>query len=151
MAAALTELLADPGDEDRFSDLWPYLCSEGTTWPSAYAAMPYFVDMAAALAPEKRADKLSVIGLIVAFGTTEDCPDEFRDAYLQAQQRTYPLIAEALPVLEGGNDVRWVLATIAALRGQWQLAEVLTDIQSVSGDCPGCGEEVWPDALQEID
>lgn len=150
-ARELAALLADPGNEDRFGDFWPYLCSEGTTWPSAYAATPYLVDMAAALPPEKRANKLSVIGLIVTCGGAgEDCPAEFRDAYLAAQQRTYPLIGEALPFLEPGPDLRWVLAAIAALRGQWQLAEVLTDLQSISGECPECGEEVYPEDLQEL-
>jgi hypothetical protein len=151
LATELKALLADPGNDDRFGEVWPYLCSEGTTWPSAYAAAPYLVDRAAALPPDKRADTLSVIGLIVGCGDDDACPAEFRDAYVAAQQRTYPLIGAALPFLDGGSDVRWVLAAIAALRGQRELAEVLTDLQAISGECPECGQEVYPQALQELD
>lgn len=49
----LAALATDPGHEKRFRDLWPYLCSEGTTWPAAYAATPYLVDLAASLLPER--------------------------------------------------------------------------------------------------
>lgn len=42
----LRHLLAHPADGKRFDDLWPYLCSEGTAWPAAYAAAPYFVTIA---------------------------------------------------------------------------------------------------------
>jgi hypothetical protein len=148
-AGELKELLTDPGDEDRFGDYWPYLCSEGTTWPAAYAATPYLVDMAAALPPDRRANKLAVVGLIIACGSDGSCPDDLRPAYLAAQQRMYPLIGASLPFLDG-NDLRYVLAAIAALRGQVPLAEVLANIDTVSGTCPECGEEVWPEELQEL-
>jgi hypothetical protein len=36
----LARLLQDPSDLKRFRSLWPYLCSEGTAWAAAYAALP---------------------------------------------------------------------------------------------------------------
>ena len=49
VAAELRALLAAPQDETRFDNLWPWLCSENTTWPSAYVAAPYLVDLVEAV------------------------------------------------------------------------------------------------------
>src|SRR5215831_6469424 len=63
--AELAKLVDNPADLTRFSELWPWLCSEGTTYAAAYAAVPYFVEFARQLPPEQQFDYLCVIGLIV--------------------------------------------------------------------------------------
>ena len=75
----LSGLLAEPTDFGRLTDLWPYLCSEDTAWPAAYAAVPYLVELARRLRPAERGDYLYVVGFIViclvAMGKPHpDCP-----------------------------------------------------------------------------
>src|SRR5262245_27039958 len=50
----LAKLLETPSDHGRFSSLWPYLCSEGTAWAAAYAAVPYAIEIAKRLPPTER-------------------------------------------------------------------------------------------------
>src|SRR5262245_31779834 len=61
---SLAYLRANPGDMSAFADLWPYLCSEGTTWPVALAAAPYFVSFAESVPSAQRIKYLTVLGLI---------------------------------------------------------------------------------------
>src|SRR6187551_2571495 len=71
----LRHLLANPDDLQRFRSLWPYLCSEGSTYPAAYAAVPYLIEIARRLPPAERTEYVVVIGLIVMFSG----PDEVED------------------------------------------------------------------------
>lgn len=147
VAAELRALMADPDDEARFDDLWPWLCSESTTWPAAYAAIPYLVDLVAAVSAEQRGNRVAVVGLIVLYGDTGACSWQVRDAYEEALARALVLTIETLPLVTGG-DLRWVLGAVAALKGQRELAEVLVEMDTVSEQCPSCGEEVYPELLQ---
>ncbi len=52
----LSKLRDNPADLGRFNDLWPWVCSEGTAWAAAYAVVPYAVEFAERLAPERRFD-----------------------------------------------------------------------------------------------
>ncbi len=67
----LSELVKEPGDIERFRNLWPWLCSEGTTYAAAYAVVPYMAAFAERLPPEQRFEYLSVIGLVDA----NSCPE----------------------------------------------------------------------------
>lgn len=147
VAAELRRLVADPEDEARFDDLWPWLCSENTTWPSAYAAAPYLVDVAAAGPARCRGNRVAVLGLIALYGDPGECPAPVRAAYEGALARALALAVAALPLVTDG-DLRWVLGAVAALKGQHELAEVLVEMDSVSEECPSCGEEVYPGLLQ---
>lgn len=51
VAVELAALLDDPSDLRRFQTLWPYLCSEGTSWPASHGAAPYVVEIARRLPP----------------------------------------------------------------------------------------------------
>lgn len=152
----LAALDANPADFERFSVLWPYLTSEGTTWAAAYAAAPYLVHFARCLPVERRTMYLIVIGLIEA----DACPgSENRsfaiESYLVASYRqslveAMSLLAESLTIPQPLVDLRYLLSAVAALQGQIKLAKVLSDIDCISGPCPACGAEVYPPALQEV-
>src|SRR5262249_40744604 len=93
----LTKLLEDPSDIERFQSLWPYLCSEGTTWAAAYAAVPYVVEIAKRLSPAQRWEHLYVVGLIVIC-SCPDCGESFTiKPYLAKSYRQ--ALTEALPLL----------------------------------------------------
>jgi hypothetical protein len=150
----LAKLQANPGDRERFVHLWPWLCSEGTSYSAAYAAVPYFVTFAEQLPPEQRADYLSIVGLIETHSRPQDgCSFEIKDylkpSYYQALAVALPLVAEALLLSRDRTETRYLLAAAAALKGHQKLAEVLQDMDCVCGKCPKCGEPVYPPELQE--
>jgi hypothetical protein len=151
----LAKLVRNPADLQRFRDLWPWLCSEGTTWAAAYAAVPYMVALAKRLPPEQRLEYLCVVGLVV----TDSCPEEGEsfaikaylvEGYRQALADTLPLLTETLMHQFNLVDTRYLLAALAALQGHRKLARVLQQVDCICGECPGCGEWVYPPELQEV-
>ncbi|GAC81909.1 hypothetical protein SAMN04488550_1409 [Gordonia malaquae] len=141
IAAELTALLADPTDDERIQDVWAYLASEGSTWDSAYAALPYLVEIIARRAPADRGELLSAVGIILTGGSDDDVPADLEDGYRASLAAVYPLLGEAIPFITP-TDLPWVLGTIAALRGNRELAEVLQEPESLEATCDECGADV---------
>ncbi|MFC8846811.1 MULTISPECIES: hypothetical protein [unclassified Micromonospora] len=145
----LRRLRANPADQERFSDLWPYLCSEGTAWPAAYAAVPHLVDIARQLPPAGRDEYLIVVGLVAtcsgAYGqTSAGLPDDIADAYRRALPEALTLLAQTLAGASHDDvDTRYLLSAAAALKGHPELAELLDDLDTV--ECPACGAPVFDD------
>jgi hypothetical protein len=142
----LRQLLADPADFARFTGLWPYLCSEDTAWPAAYAAVPYLVELARRLRPAERGDYLYVVGYIAIcsgpYGETSPGLDEdIANAYRQALPDALSLITEQLATAQGLMDTRYYLAATAALKGFPEFGEFLNNL-GASLECPGCGEAI---------
>ncbi|WSQ07053.1 hypothetical protein OG604_04525 [Streptomyces sp. NBC_01231] len=138
-------LVAHPTNGERFNDLWPYLCSEGTAWPAAYAAVPHLVTIARGLPPAERDDYLYVIGLVAmcsgALGEVPvDLPDDLADAYRRALPEAMTLLAETLATAEHDQiTTRYLLAAAAALKGHPEYAEILNELD-VFAECQSCGE-----------
>jgi hypothetical protein len=150
----LAELVKNPADLKRFSDLWPWLCSEGTAWAAAYAAVPYAVELAKRVRPEQRFEYLCFVGLVVMCS----CPDQggsfeikpyLVKGYQQALAEALPLLAETLLARHDATETRYLLAAAAALKGHCKLGEVLEHMDCICGECPKCGEVVYPEELQE--
>ncbi|MEU9187376.1 hypothetical protein AB0D14_23115 [Streptomyces sp. NPDC048484] len=143
----LRHLVADPTNAGRFNDLWPYLCSEGTAWPAAYAAVPHLVAIARALPPagSERDDYLYVVGLVAMCSgelgeVPADLPDDIADTYRQALPETLTLLTETLATGEHDQiTTRYLLAATAALKGHPEYAEILNDLD-VFAECQSCGE-----------
>lgn len=150
----LAELAKKPGDLGRFSDLWPWLCSEGTAWAAAYAAVPYAVEFAKRVQPKRRFEYLCFVGLVVICS----CPDRgesfeikpyLAKGYRRALAEALPLLAETLLARHDATETRYLLAAAAALKGHCKLAQVLDHLECTCGECPKCGESVYPDELQD--
>ena len=141
----LRYLLDHPTDRERFSDMWPYLCSEDTAWPASYAAVPYLVTIARSLPLAERDDYLYVVGFVAMCSgelgsTTRGLPDDIVDAYRQALPEALTLLAEVLgAVKHDQTDTRYLLAAIAALKGHGDYAEILNRLD-VHEECQSCGE-----------
>lgn len=141
----LRRLHAHPGDRERFDDLWPYLCSEGTAWPAAYAAVPHIVRIARGLPAAERDDYLYVVGLVVMCSgdlgdVSTGLPDDIADAYRRVLPEALALLGETL--VAGDHDeitTRYLLAATAALKGHGAYAEILNDLD-VHAECQSCGE-----------
>ncbi|KPI02596.1 hypothetical protein OK074_5259 [Actinobacteria bacterium OK074] len=141
----LRQLVVRPTDCGRFGELWPYLCSEGTAWPAAYAAVPHLVAIARGLPAAGRDDYLYVVGLVVICSgelgqTPDDLPDDIADAYRRALPEALTLLAETLATAEHDQVMtRYLLAAMAALKGHPEYAEILNELD-VYAECQSCGE-----------
>jgi hypothetical protein len=151
----LAALMERPDDLPTFQDLWPELCSEGTAWSSAYAAVPYLVELAKRVPPNKRLEYLYVVGLVVMCSCPE-CGESFaihpylEGSYQRALVETLPLLGEMLSERHDVTDTRYLLAAIAALKGHQKLGEVLNHLDCICCECPKCGEKfIYPEELQE--
>jgi hypothetical protein len=152
----LARLLADPARVDRFGSLWPYLCSEGTAWAAAYAAVPYAVELARQVVPEKRTEYLYFVGLVIMCSCPQAGPSFVIHPYLvndyqQGLADALPLLAETLICQQDATDTRYLLAAAAALKGHPKLGTALNYLECICGKCPRCGEIVYPEELQKID
>ena len=143
----LRRLAANPTDHERFEDLWPYLASEDTAWPAAYAAVPHLVAIAQGLRPHERGNYLYVVGWIVicsgAYGETgRDVPADVADAYRKALSTALELLIEQLATPHKYIDTRYLLAATAALKGHAGLGELLNNLDTYA-ECQSCGEPVF--------
>lgn len=138
----LRMLLDSPHDLERIRDFWPYLASEGSTWNGAYAALPYLVQILKMQPRELRAELLSVIGIILTGADESSVPDYLLPAYLEALDEVYLPLGESLSVITKG-DLPWVLATVSALRGNRELAELLQEPESFETTCEECDAEIY--------
>ena len=154
VADELAILEEDPSDLELFGDLWPWLSSEGTTYSAAYAAVPYFVDFAKRLPPDTRAEYLIAIGFIVANSCPEEPFCEIKDfvktSYYEALETALHLTFQTIPSISDFNHFRYLLSAIAAIKGFQKLANVLINLDCISGECHKCGEQVFPEELQEL-
>lgn len=75
----LRALSADPSQTSLFAEMWPEVCSEGTTYDAAFAAVPYLVELARRAPAEESVDYLVVLGLIETDAGT--VPDDLEPAY----------------------------------------------------------------------
>lgn len=152
--AELAALMKTPNDLKRFQDLWPYLCSEGTAWAASYAAVPYAVEFARRVPPAERFEYLFFVGLVAHCSCPESGSSFEIKPYLAAEYETalrlaLPLLGETLALNHDQTETRYILSTIAALKGHSKLAEVLENIDCICTECK-CGETVYPDELQQV-
>jgi hypothetical protein len=135
-------LMADPQDLGRFQNLWPYLCSEGTTWPAAYAATPYLVEIAGRLSPRERFEYVIVVGFIATHATPDTIEPYLLDSYRNALSRALALLAETVTGSHDSTETRYLLSAAAALKGHPKLGEILDGLDTLT-ECPECGVELF--------
>ena len=63
-------------------------------------------------------------------------------------RRGLTLTLERLENYTTDADLRYLLASVAAMRGRTDLAEVLQDLDAIQETCPTCGTVVHPSALE---
>lgn len=135
-------LMEAPHDLARFGALWPYLCSEETTWPAAYAAVPYLVEMAAKLSPSERYEYVVVVGLIATYASHKDIKPYLENAYRSALRRALALLSEMIVVPHNLENTRYLLSAVAALKGHPKLGDTLAALD-IFADCPKCGTKIF--------
>jgi hypothetical protein len=144
----LRPLSADPSRVSMFTEIWPEICSEGTTYDVAFAAAPYLVEFAQRAATQESNEYLVVLGLIAT--DAEAVPADLQATYAGALKRGLALALERLSDCPIDHTLRYLLATVAALRDRADLASVLQDLDAVSGVCQACGTDAFPTQLQDV-
>lgn len=128
--------------------------SSGFAWAAAYAVVPYAVELARHVPDDQRFEYLYFIGLVVMCS----CPDQgdsfeiksyLAESYRRSLAEALPLLAETLAIRHDATESRYLLAAMAALNGHIKLGRVLNDLDCICGQCPRCGEDVFPEQLQE--
>src|SRR4051794_25466455 len=146
----LAKLYEAPDDAESLADLWPYLCSEGTTYAAAYAAIPHVVRLAASLPRERRTEYLIFVGLALTYSTPDVGESYAVMPYLRAdleraKQEALPLTLDALEAAADERTVRYLLAAVAALLGHARLAEAIEslnpadDLTALGDSSPNAG------------
>ncbi len=139
-------LLENPYDLERFEYIAPYLSSENTTWEAAYAATPYIVEIAKRLSPKERTTYLINIGFIVwdsASNIEENNKIKpYLSDYKNALSDALPLLLETVLEEHNAVDMRYLLATLAALKGYSHLGEVIQALHYYT-ECPNCNNEIF--------
>ncbi|MFO0957294.1 MAG: hypothetical protein U0800_07470 [Isosphaeraceae bacterium] len=150
MPAWLRHLRDQPLDLAHFNDDWPELCSEGTTWSAAYAAMPHLVEMASRVPPTDRFDYVVVFGLIVKDQVQCDPEDPMglrpylASGFKASIEPALRLAAEALGVVQPGErELRYALMAVASLQGYPMLAECIDRLDDPEL-CPFYAESSGP-------
>jgi hypothetical protein len=96
--SALRDLTANPSEMWVFREMWPTICSEGTTYDAAFAAAPYLVAFAEQVPTQEASEYLIVLGLIVTYASTSasDCtrlcaiPSPLQTAIRQLMPKKHP-------------------------------------------------------------
>jgi len=143
----LRHLGDDPTDLELFREMWPEICSEDITYDSAFAATPYLIDLAAGLGTADADPYLIVVGLIATYAS--EVPSDLEPAYRTALQRGLTVALERLETCTPDADLRYLLGSVAAMRGRTDLAEVLQNLDAVQEPCPTCGTVVFSSELQQ--
>jgi len=134
--------------QKAWEDVWSALCHQGTVYSATYAAIPYIVNMALEVPPDRQFDYWNFVGAVAA-GSSSKLEDEIRkdirDDFLAALKRSvYPIrrLLESRP--KGRSEVIYLLAALAATvgcKGEGLVLDYL-DGDEMPGTCPGCSKEL---------
>jgi hypothetical protein len=144
----LQALSASPSQVELFREMWPELCSEGTTYEAAYAAAPYLVAAAERVSRPDGLEFLIVLGLIATDATY--VPEDLAPAYVRALTQALALSLDRLMDCPTDQTLRYLLSAAAAFRGRTDLGATLADLDAVQEPCPTCGTVVFPGELREV-
>jgi hypothetical protein len=124
--ARLQHLLNSPHDRGAFSELWPYLCSEDTTYSAAFAAAPYVLEIAERLPAGERFEHLIFLGLTRTYSWPDvHVPDFLADAYEDTRGRALALVGAELAFEHDPATTCYLLAAAAALKGYPKIAKAI--------------------------
>lgn len=148
VADTLRRLLDDASPVALFTEMWPTLCSEGTTYNAAFAAAPYLVELARRVVPQDAVEYLVVLGPVETYAGT--VPHTLEPAYREALRDAQALAFELLSDCSTDHNIRYLLGAVAAFQARADLASVLVDLDIIEEPCPRCGTLVSPRDLQRV-
>lgn len=139
-------LKAQQGDESVYGELYNQICHQNSVHKLAYATIPYLVKIAEKNKPENKIWPLSIVGSIVASRQVyckeaQKIPTDMLNDYNLSLKTAFLITVETLKEPLNQRDVMSLLATLAALKGEGNLAILLYDYEiNQKLSCPKCGE-----------
>jgi hypothetical protein len=136
----------------NLSNLFLPECRQCMITNAAYAAVPHIVRALNGVALKQRLDYLADVVLIEddrQQPESPELPQDLAEAYHAAIHQARPLAIECLSCEWEKIEFRYLLSIVASLHGHGFLGSVLFDLDSLSGECPKCGETVYPDTLEK--
>lgn len=142
----LEKLEASPDDRGLLDDGRWRLWSDENTWSASFAAAPYLVEIAAMALPDVKIEYVKLLGLMAMYRTRPGwqgehlaCPADLEKDFEQALGQASILAASLFAMTWNDDNVRMLLASLAAFKGYLPLARTIEDGRII---CPKCDEVV---------
>jgi hypothetical protein len=151
--ASWRQSIGSPDEESQWSELWEQFLHQFTITDAAYAAVPHVVRELDRVEPRKRFDYLVELALIESARQTDagapalasDLADSYHAALTHARRFAVGLLSLEWPKIE----FRYLLSILATLQGHGVMGNLLFNLDCLCGNCPSCGECVWPDEIHD--
>jgi hypothetical protein len=135
-----------------YHQLRDYFTQQYSIKDAAYAVIPYIVKELERLPPTER------IRCLIDLGVTElatvnpyqpGLPDDLEDDYLAAIEKAKRIAERCLTLELSKEEFRYLIAVICILRGHEGLGDLLVHLHGIAGECPRCGETVFPKEIRD--
>jgi hypothetical protein len=149
--ASWRESIGGPDEDLQWSELWEQFLHQFTITDAAYAAVPHVVGDLDRVAPRKRFDYLVELALIEGARQSAGAPELASDLahpYYTAMAKARHLAVECLSLELPKIEFRYLLSILASLHGHGVLGDLIFHLDCLCGECPKCGEFVYPDEIQ---
>ncbi len=151
--ASWRQSIGSPAEESCWWDLSDQILHQGTITDAAFAAVPHVLKDLHLVEPRRRLEYLVGLSMIEsarqmdsgAPALAADLADAYHKAVAQARRFAVELLALEWPKIE----FRYILSILAGLHGHGVLGDLIFNMDSLCGDCPKCGESVYPDEIQD--
>lgn len=105
------------------------LCGAEQVFPASFAAIPHVIEVAKLRKPQERPLFMLAVCLVEGnrLRNKTPIPQDLEEAYRQAIEATLPLLLECLALDWESENLRILMATLAAIRGKLKIVAVLVD------------------------
>jgi hypothetical protein len=143
--------LGSPEAEEVWAELRDLFLHQLTITNAAYAVLPYMVAGLERVPVGKRLNYLVDLGVSEAARRNPGSPafpDGLAEAYKASIEAARPFAIGLLGRRMPRSDYRWLVGVVCSVHGHPRLADLLFNLDCMCGECPKCGEVVYPDETQ---
>lgn len=119
---------------------------------AAYAVIPHLVEELERLPPKERISCLIDVRLTELATYSPHLPPMPADLevdYSVALKKAKPIAERCLSLKLSKENFRYLIAVICILRGHAGLGDLLVHLHEIAGECPKCGETVFPKEFRD--
>ncbi|HEX4826502.1 MAG TPA: hypothetical protein VFV19_19560 [Candidatus Polarisedimenticolaceae bacterium] len=134
--------VSDDSNAEPWYSLWSALCHQDDVYTASYAAVPHIVAAVSARPVEDRPTFLFFVAYVELCRHRPKAPaipDDIESDYRAALQRAEALAVDALRLPSTETELRYLVGSIAALKGHPLLAHAIIDLEPEMV-CPKCHE-----------
>ena len=144
--------IGEADEKSLWHDLWEMFLHQFTITDAAYAVTPNIVAELQRVAPAERFDYLVDVGLVEAARRKEKAPrlpDDLAEEYHAAIRQARGFAISCLSLELPKEEFRYLISTLCSLHGHDVLGDMLFHQDCICGECPQCGEHVYPEEIQD--